>query len=36
MASRWRSTFCPVGGGFFFALPGVPDQDGFLGQGLVA
>lgn len=26
----------PEGGGFFFALPGVPDPNGFLGEGLVA
>ena len=26
----------PEGGGFFFALPGVPDESGFLGQGLLA
>jgi len=25
----------PEGGGFFFALPGVPDAGGFLGDGLV-
>jgi deferrochelatase/peroxidase EfeB len=25
----------PVGGGFFFALPGVVDEGGFLGRGLV-
>lgn len=25
----------PVGGGFYFALPGVPDTSGYLGQGLV-
>jgi len=25
----------PVGGGYFFALPGVPDNDQFLGQGLL-
>ena len=25
----------PVGGGFFYALPGVPDASGYLGQGLV-
>ena len=24
----------PEGGGFFFALPGVPDEHGFLGEGL--
>lgn len=26
----------PVGGGFFFALPGVEDDDGVLGEGLLA
>jgi deferrochelatase/peroxidase EfeB len=26
----------PVGGGFFFALPGVEGEDGFLGEGLFA
>lgn len=26
----------PVGGGYFFVLPGVRDADGFLGQSLVA
>jgi deferrochelatase/peroxidase EfeB len=26
----------PVGGGYFFVLPGVPDAHGFLGQGLIA
>ncbi len=26
----------PEGGGFFFALPGVTDSDGFLGEGLFA
>jgi deferrochelatase/peroxidase EfeB len=26
----------PVGGGFFFALPGVRDPGGFLGEGLVS
>ena len=26
----------PDGGGFFFALPGVADEDGFLGEGLLA
>jgi deferrochelatase/peroxidase EfeB len=26
----------PVGGGFFFALPGVAAADGWLGQGLLA
>lgn len=26
----------PVGGGYFFALPGVPEAGGFLGQGLLA
>ena len=26
----------PVGGGFFFALPGVTDSDGYLGEGLLA
>jgi deferrochelatase/peroxidase EfeB len=26
----------PIGGGYFFVLPGVPDADGFLGQGLIA
>lgn len=26
----------PFGGGYFFALPGVPAPDGFLGQGLLA
>jgi deferrochelatase/peroxidase EfeB len=25
----------PVGGGFFFALPGVTEADGYLGQGLL-
>ncbi|OJY66687.1 MAG: peroxidase [Rhodospirillales bacterium 70-18] len=25
----------PVGGGYFFALPGVPGADGFLGEGLL-
>ncbi|SFU81279.1 deferrochelatase/peroxidase EfeB [Methylobacterium sp. 174MFSha1.1] len=25
----------PVGGGYFYALPGVPDPGGFLGQGLL-
>jgi len=25
----------PVGGGFFYALPGTPDASGYLGQGLV-
>ena len=25
----------PNGGGYFFALPGVPDKDGYLGQGLL-
>jgi deferrochelatase/peroxidase EfeB len=25
----------PVGGGYFFALPGVPRRDGFLGEGLL-
>ena len=25
----------PVGGGFYFALPGVPEASGYLGQGLV-
>jgi deferrochelatase/peroxidase EfeB len=24
------------GGGFFFALPGVPDEDGYLGEGLLS
>jgi deferrochelatase/peroxidase EfeB len=26
----------PVGGGFFFALPGVPREGGYLGEGLFA
>jgi len=26
----------PVGGGYFFVLPGVPDANGFLGQSLLA
>ena len=26
----------PVGGGFFFVLPGVPSGDGWLGQQLLA
>ncbi|WP_024890507.1 iron uptake transporter deferrochelatase/peroxidase subunit [Luteimonas huabeiensis] len=26
----------PVGGGYWFALPGVPEADGYLGQGLFA
>jgi deferrochelatase/peroxidase EfeB len=26
----------PEGGGFFFALPGVPDASHFLGEGLFA
>jgi deferrochelatase/peroxidase EfeB len=26
----------PIGGGYFFVLPGVPDAHAFLGQGLVA
>jgi deferrochelatase/peroxidase EfeB len=26
----------PIGGGYFFVLPGVPDAHGFLGQGLIA
>jgi deferrochelatase/peroxidase EfeB len=26
----------PVGGGFFFALPGVTSDDGFLGEGMFA
>ena len=26
----------PEGGGFFFALPGVPEPGGYLGQGLLA
>ncbi len=25
----------PVGGGYFYALPGVPEKGGFLGQGLL-
>jgi len=25
----------PTGGGYFFALPGVPEKDGYLGQGLL-
>lgn len=25
----------PIGGGYFFALPGVPDADHYLGQGLL-
>ncbi|MDR6294517.1 MULTISPECIES: iron uptake transporter deferrochelatase/peroxidase subunit [Inquilinus] len=25
----------PTGGGYFFTLPGVPDKDGYLGQGLL-
>ena len=25
----------PVGGGFFFTLPGVTDPAGYLGQGLL-
>lgn len=25
----------PVGGGYFFVLPGVPDQTHYLGQGLL-
>jgi len=25
----------PVGGGFFFTLPGVKDQNHYLGQGLI-
>jgi len=24
----------PIGGGYFFALPGVPDKQHYLGQGL--
>jgi deferrochelatase/peroxidase EfeB len=26
----------PIGGGFYFVLPGVPSQDGFLGESLLA
>jgi deferrochelatase/peroxidase EfeB len=26
----------PIGGGYFFVLPGVLDAHGFLGQGLIA
>ncbi|WP_431677975.1 iron uptake transporter deferrochelatase/peroxidase subunit [Kitasatospora sp. KL5] len=26
----------PTGGGYFFVLPGVPDEDGWLGSGLLA
>jgi deferrochelatase/peroxidase EfeB len=26
----------PEGGGFYFALPGVPDERGFLGEGIFA
>jgi deferrochelatase/peroxidase EfeB len=26
----------PIGGGYFFVLPGLPDAHGFLGQGLIA
>jgi len=25
----------PIGGGYFFALPGVPDRDSYLGQSLL-